>query len=70
MAKIGATDEPTVGESETGSLSWGCAPGFIVQDVSREPFEVLVWKVTLCIAQSIDGLCWSHHEYPRTADIK
>ena len=70
VAEIGATDEPTGGESEIRSLSWGCAPGFIVRDASREPFEVLVWKITLCIAQSINGLCWSHREYPGTADVE
>ena len=70
MAKIGVTDEPTGGESETGSLSWGCAAGFVRRDASREPIEVLVWIVISRISQSINGLCGSHRKYPRTADVE
>jgi hypothetical protein len=70
MVKIGVTGEMTGEESEIGSLSGGCAPDFVARDASTAPIEVLVWKVILCITQSINGLCGSNHEYPRMADIE
>ena len=52
------------------SLSLGCVPGSVTQGVSMGVFEVLVWNVILCVAQSIDRFCWSNHKYPRTAEVK
>ena len=67
MAKY---SELTGGGSEIRSLSGGCAPDFVARDASREPIEVLVWKVISCASQTINGLRGSNHEYPRMADIE
>ena len=56
--------------SVIGSLSWECAPGIVVQGAVTGLVNVFIWKVSLCVAQSIDGSCWSNHGYPRTADVE
>ena len=57
-------------ECEIGSLSWGCAPGDVAQGAATGLADVFVRKVISCVAQSIDGFCWSNHKYPRTADVE
>ena len=63
-------DGPAVAGVDNGGPSLGIAHEIGDEAPSRGALAAADWNVTAWVTQSINGLCWCNHEYPRTADAE
>ena len=63
-------DGPAVAGVDDGGPSSGVAREIGDETLSRGALAAADRNVTAWVTQSINGLCWCNHEYPRTADAE